>query len=215
MSAIEKTAFNTKYGKFEYLVMPTGLGNAPETFQSQMNQIFYDCIDAFLFVYTDDLLVFSKDLDSHLKHLNTVLSRLKDNKLYVSPQNCEFIKSEISFLGMIVGKEGLKVDPKKVEVLRDWPKPKTLTNVRNFMGLLQFFRRFIKGFSKLATPLTNLTKKGVGILKCDFSCDDAFESLKEAISSAPILVSPDWKKPFRGHIDASNTAVSITLTQLD
>ena len=212
---IEKTAFNTKYGQFEYLVMPMGLCNAPATFQSLMNQIFYDCIDVFLAVYMDDLLIFSKDHDSHLEHLDTVLSRLKNHKLYVSPKKCDFMRSEISFLGMIVGKGGLKVDPKKIEVLRDWPTPKTLTDVRSFMGLLQFFRRFIKDFSKLATPLTNLTKKGEGIQKWDISCDKAFESLKKAIISAPILVSPDWKKPFRGHIDASSSAVGGTLTQLD
>lgn len=212
---VEKTAFNTKYGQFEYLVMPMGLCNAPATFQSLMNRIFYDCVDVFMVVYMDDLLIFSKDEKSHLEHLNTVLSRLKDHKLYVSPKKCDFMKSEISFLGMIVGKGGIKVDPKKVEVLKNWPKPNSLTDVRSFMGLLQFFRRFIKDFSKLSAPLTNLTKKGEGILKWDIKCDEAFESLKKAITSAPILVSPDWKKPFRGHIDASNTSVGGTLTQLD
>ncbi len=212
---IEKTAFNTKYGQFEYLVMPMGLCNAPATFQSLMNRIFYDCVDVFMVVYMDDLLIFSKDEKSHLEHLRTVLSRLKDHKLYVSPKKCEFMKSEISFLGMIVGKGGTKVDPKKVEVLREWPTPKTLTDVRSFMGLLQFFRRFIKDFSKLATPLTNLTKKGEGIDKWNFKCDEAFESLKKAITSAPILVAPDWNKSFRGHIDASSSAVGGTLTQLD
>jgi len=140
---IEKTAFNTKYGQFEYLVMPMGLCNAPATFQSLMNRIFYDCVDVFMVVYMDDLLVFSKDEESHVRHLETVLSRLQENKLYVSPKKCDFMKTEIDFLGMVVGKEGIRVNPKKVEVLRTWPKPKTLTEVRSFMGLLQFFRRFI------------------------------------------------------------------------
>ena len=125
------------------------------------------------------------------------------------------MKTEIDFLGMVVGKEGIRVNPKKVEVLRTWPKPKTLTEVRSFMGLLQFFRRFIKDFSKVSAPLTNLTKKGEGIQKWDHKCDTAFESLKKSITSAPILIPPDWKKPFRGHIDASETAVGGTLTQLD
>ena len=212
---IEKTAFNTKYGQFEYLVMPMGLCNAPATFQSLMNRIFYDCVDVFMVVYMDDLLVFSKDKKSHLEHLKIVLSRLKDHKLYVSPKKCEFMKSEISFLGMIVGKGGIKVNPKKVEIIRDWPKPASLTEVRSFMGLLQFFRRFIKDFSKLAAPLTNLTKKGEGIQKWDNECDKAFEYLKKAITTAPILIAPDWKKPFRCHIDASSAAVGGTLTQLD
>ena len=140
---IEKTAFNTKYGQFEYLVMPMGLCNAPATFQSLMNRIFYDCVDVFMVVYMDDLLVFSKDEESHVRHLETVLSRLQENKLYVSPKKCDFMKTEIDFLGMVVGKEGIRVNPKKVELLRTWPKPETLTEVRSFMGLLQFFRRFI------------------------------------------------------------------------
>lgn len=212
---IEKTAFNTKYGQFEYLVMPMGLCNAPATFQSLMNQIFYDCVDVFMVVYMDDLLIFSKDEKSHLEHLDIVLSRLKDHQLYVSPKKCEFMKTEISFLGLIVGQKGLRVDPKKVEVLREWPQPKTLTDVRSFMGLLQFFRRFIKDFSKLASPLTNLTKKGQGIQKWDDKCDKAFEALKKSITTAPILVAPDWKNPFRGHVDASEFAVGGTLTQLD
>ena len=212
---IEKTAVNTKYGQFEYLVMPMGLCNAPSTFQSLMNTIFYDCIDVLMVVYMDEVLVFRKDMKSHLQHLEIVLSRLKEHKLYVSPKKCDFMKKEINFLGLVVGQKGIKVDPKKVEVLKAWPKPKTLTEVRSFMGLLQFFRRFIKDFSKLSAPLTNLTRKGEGIQKWDERCDESFELLKSAITSSPILIAPDWKKPFRGHIDASETAVGGTLTQLD
>ena len=212
---VEKTAFNTKYGQFEYLVMPMGLCNAPATFQSLMNRIFYDCIDKFLVVYMDDLLIFSKDEESHLHHIETVFSRLHDHKLYVSPKKCDLWKSEIEFLGLIVGRNGIQADPRKVEILRNWPKPKSLTDVRSFMGLLQFFRRFIKNFSGIAAPLTNLTKKDQGIQKWDSRCDEAFQKLKNAITSAPILVAPDWKKSFRGHIDASNFAVGGTLTQLD
>lgn len=166
-------------------------------------------------VYMDDLLIFSKDEQSHLKHLEIVLSRLKENKLFVSPKKCEFMKTEIKFLGLIVGRDGLQVNPAKVEILKSWPKPKSLTEVRSFMGLLQFFRRFIKDFSKLSAPLTNLTKKEMGIKKWDKTCDESFQVLKNAITSAPILISPDWNKPFRGHIDASETAVGGTLTQQD
>ena len=125
------------------------------------------------------------------------------------------MKKEINFLGLVVGKKSVKVDPKKVEVLKAWPKPKTLTEARCFIGLLQFFRRFIKYFSKLSAPLTNLTRKGEGIQKWDERCDESFESLKSSITSAPILIAQDWKNPFRGHIDASETAVGGTLTQLD
>ncbi len=173
---IEKTAFNTKYGQYEYLVMPMGLCNAPATFQSPMNQIFYHCIDVFMVVYMNDLFIFSKDEKSHIKHLKTVLSRLEEHMLYVSPKKCE---SEISFLGMMVGKGGMKVDSAKVEALQNWATIKTLTDVRSFIGLLQFFRRFIKDFSKIAVPFNNLTRKGVGIDKWDIKCDEAFESLKK------------------------------------
>jgi len=212
---IEKTAFNTKYGQFEYLVMPMGLCNAPATFQSLMNRIFYDCIDVFMVVYMDDLLIFSKDEESHLKHLETVLSRLKENDLYASPKKCEFMKDEMNFLGLIVGKNGIRVNPEKVKVLKTWPKPENLTELRSFLGLIQFFRRFIKGFSGIAAPLTDLTKKEKGIQCWNEKCDESFESLKNSITSAPILIAPDWNKQFRGHVDASQLAVGGTLTQLD
>ena len=214
-SDVEKTAFNTKYGQFEYLVMPMGACNAPATFQSLMNEIFHDCIDEFLCVYIDDLLVFSKDEESHYCHLETVLNRLKEHELYVSPKKCEFFKDEMDFLGLLIGTNGIKVNPKKVDILKTWPKPESVTDLRSFLGLLQFFRRFIPKFGEVAAPLTDLTKKDQGLHKWDNRCDVSFERLKTAITEAPILVSPDWKKPFRGHVDASQTAIGGTLTQLD
>ena len=212
---VEKTAFNTKYGQFEYLVMPMGACNAPATFQSLMNDIFHDCIDDFLCVYIDDLLVFSKDEDSHMRHLEKVLSRLKQHELYVSPKKCAFFEEEMDFLGLLIGKHGIKVNPKKVEVLKTWPKPDSITDIRSFLGLLQFFRRFIPNFAKIAAPLTDLTKKDRGVHMWDEKCDEAFAALKKSITESPILVCPDWSKPFRGHVDASQTAVGGTLTQLD
>ena len=163
----------------------------------------------------DDLLIFSKDEASLLKHLETVLRRLEENKSFVSPEKCEFMKTEIDFLVFLVGKDRLKVSPSKVAVLTTWPKPKSLFEVRSFLGLLQFFRRFIPNFSEIAAPITNLKKKDQGIGKWNAKCDEAFEKLKEAITNAPVLVSPDWSKPFRCHIDASQTAVGGTLTELD
>ena len=214
-SDVEKTAFNTKYGQFEYLVMPMGACNSPATFQSLMNAIFHDCIDEFLCVYVDDLLIFSKDEESHFRHLEIVLSRLSKHELYVSPKKCELFAREMDFLGLVIGENGIKVNPKKVDILKTWPKPNSLTDLRSFLGLLQFFRRFIPKFSKIAAPLTGLTKKDQGIHKWDDKCDESFNQLKKAITEAPILVSPDWSKSFRGHVDASQTAVGGTLTQLD
>ena len=141
---IEKTAFKTKYGHFEFLVMPMGLCNAPATFQSLMNRIFYDCIDIFLVIYMDDLLIFSKTKEDRMKHLETVLSRLQKEKLYVAPKKCSFLEEETEFLGLIVGRSGLKVNPEKASVIKAWPRPRTITELRSFIGLLQFFRRFIK-----------------------------------------------------------------------
>ena len=142
-----------------------------------MNTIFYDCIDVFIVVYMDDVLVFSKDMMSYLQHLEIILSRLKEHKLYVPSKKRDFMKKEINSHGLVVGQKGIKVDLEKVEVLKAWPKPKTLTKVRSFMGLLQFFRIFIKDFSKLSAPLTNITRKGEGIQKWDERCDESFESL--------------------------------------
>ncbi len=141
---IEKTAFNNKYSPFEYLVMPIGLCNAPATFQSLIKRIFYDWLHVFMIVCMDDLLIFSKDEKSYLKHLNIVLSRLQDHQLYISRKKCEFMKPEISFLGVTVGRERIEVDSEKVHALQNWAKPMTLTDIRIFIGLLQFFRRFIK-----------------------------------------------------------------------
>lgn len=212
---VEKTAFNTKYGQFEYLVLPMGLCNAPATFQTLMNTVFHDCIDVFMVVYMDDLLIYSRTREEHLSHVETVLSRLRDEDLYVSPKKCSFMQPETEFLGMLVSQEGIRVNPDKVSVVQDWPTPSTITELRSFVGLLQFFRRFIKNFSAIAAPLTSLTKKGIGIGKWNADCDDAFRQLKAMLVSAPILVSPDWRKPYRCHVDASQRAVGGTLTQLD
>ena len=156
---VEKSAFNTKYGQYEYLVLPMGLCNAPATFQSLMNSIFHDCMDGFIVVYMDDLLIFSKDKESHYKHLELVLSRLEKHELYVAPKKYEFMKDNIDFLGLLIGKDGIRVNPKKVEILKTWPKPSSVTEIRSFLGLIQFFRRFIPDFSKIASPLTDFTKK--------------------------------------------------------
>lgn len=144
-------------------MLPMGLCNAPATFQTLMNQIFYDCIDVLLVVYMDDLLIISPDAESHLGHIETVLSRLKAAKRFASPKKWQFMTKETTFLGFIVGHGGVLVNPAKIEYITAWPRPKSLTEVRSFIGLLQFYRRFIRNFSTMAAPLTNLTRKGSGI----------------------------------------------------
>ncbi len=127
---MEKTAFNTKYGHFEFLVMPMGLCNAPATFQSLMNQIYQDCIDKYIVLYMDDLLIFSESEEGHFKHLETVLSRLSQNELYVGQDKWSFFSKEVGFLGMIVNQGGISVGQDRKEIIRSWPKPKTLTDLR-------------------------------------------------------------------------------------
>ena len=146
---IDKTAFNTKYSQFEYLVMPMGLCNAPETFRSLMNRIFYDIIAVFLVVYREDVLTFDKDVESILKHLRIVLKRLHEREPYVSPKKCEFMREEIDLQGFLVGKRGLRVNPEKVEVLKTWQRPETLTDVRRFVVLLQFSEGSFRSSLKL------------------------------------------------------------------
>lgn len=212
---IEKTAITTRYGLYEFLVMPMGLCNAPATFQSLTNEIFYDYMDDFIVVYIDELLVFSKNEEQHIHHLQLVLERLKRHSLYVGRKKCEFMTNSIEFLGLQVSEKGISVDESKLSAVKEWPTPKSVTEVRSFIGLMQFFRRFIRHFSEIAAPLTNLTKKGSGIHDWNSKCDQSFKLLKEKLTSAPILAPPDWTKPFRCHVDAMQTAVGGTLTQLD
>lgn len=214
-SDIEKTAFNSKYGQFEYLVMPMGLCNAPATFQSLMNRIFHDCIDRFLVVYIDDILIYSNTKEEHLQHIRAVLERLRQHELYASPKKCTFMNTETEFLGLLVGRDGIRVHPNKVEVIENWPRPINLTELRSFLGLVQFFRRFIPNFSARAAPLSAFLQKRSGVRSWDESAQAAFGDLKSALTTAPILVPPDWARPFRVHIDASQHALGATLTQLD
>lgn len=171
---IEKTAITTRYGLFEFLVMPMGLCNAPSTFQSLMNSVFYDYLDEFVVVYIDDLLVFSKDEKEHIKHLELVLARLKEHQIYVGKSTCEFMKESVEVLGFNVSNKGISIDKKRISAVKEWPKPKSVSEIRSFIGLMQFFRRFIKTFSEIANPLINLTQKDSGIQYWNTSCDNAF-----------------------------------------
>lgn len=212
---IEKTAFKTKYGLFEFLVMPMGLCNAPATFQALMNAIFGDCIDIFMVVYIDDILIYSDSHEEHIQHLDTVLQRLSDHELYVGAEKAEIMTADTEFLGLEIGKEGVRVGDDGKKIVEEWPTPKTISDLRSFLGLLQFFRRFIRHFSRISAPLTNLTRKGSGINCWNQNCQTAFEELKKRLCTSPIMVPPDWTRRFRCHVDASQLAVGGTLTQLD
>jgi hypothetical protein len=156
---IPKTAFSTRYGPYEYLVMPFGLTNTPAHFMYLMNTVFMEELDKFVMVFIDDNLFFSKSKKEHEEHLHTVLQRLRDYQLYAKFSKCEFWLTEVHFLGHVVSFEGISVDPGKVREVLDWKPPRTVHQVRSFLGLAGYCHRFIPNFSKIAKPITDLLKK--------------------------------------------------------
>ena len=155
-----------------------------------MNDMLREFVNDFVVVYLDDILIYSKSAEDHERHLRLVLQKLREHKFYANLKKCEFMKQEIAFLGHIVGVNGIKVDPKKVQAVSDWEVPKDVHGVRSFLGLANYFRRFLQGFSKMVSPLTNLTKK-TNQWEWTSECQEAFEWVKHALTNAPVLVSPD------------------------
>ena len=209
---IEKTACRTRYGSYEFLVMPFGLCNAPSTFTTLMNTIFREEMDDFVIVYIDDILVYSKTAEEHARHLEAVLGRLRDNKLYANGEKSDFAHEEIEFLGHVVTRDGIKPDMKKVKAIQEWKRPSTQKGLRSFLGLANYYRRFIRDFSKIARPLSDLLKKGAS-QEWDEPCHHAFEELKSKLSSPPVLKFPKFDKPFEVHTDASDFAIGGVLMQ--
>ena len=174
---VHKTTFRTRYGHYEFLAMPFGLTNAPAAFMDLMNRVFRPYLDQFVVVFIDDILVYSKDREIHDTHLQVVLETLRKEQLYAKLNKCEFWLTEVSFLGHIVSEEGIRVAPKKIEVVVEWKPPRNVTEVRSFLGLAGYYRRFVKGFSMIAAPMTRLLQKNV---KYEWSekCQRSFEKLK-------------------------------------
>ena len=211
---IEKTAFRTRYGSFEFVVLPFGLTNAPPTFVRLMNSIFHKYLDDFVIIYLDDILIYSKTKDVHLHHIELVLQLLHDNHLYVNKAKCEFGVDQLEFVGHIVTSNGIKADDNKVIAIKNWPIPQTPTSVRSFLGAAGFYRRFIPNFSEIAAPLTDLTKDNY---KFEWTNRQhtAFITLKEALLTAPVLRLPDFNLTFIVVTDASMIAVGGVLMQND
>ena len=156
-----KTAFKTKFGLYEWLVMPFGLTNAPSTFMRLMNHVLREFIGRFVVVYFDDILIYSRNESEHCDHIRQVLQVLRDNKLYANLEKCTFAKDKVIFLGYVVSKNGVEVDSSKIEAIQNWPIPMNVSQVRSFLGLAGFYRRFVRDFSTIAAALNELTKKGV------------------------------------------------------
>ena len=213
-SDIEKTAFRTRYGSFEYLVLPMGLCNAPGTFMQLMNETFRDLLDKCVLVFLDDILVFSRTEEEHIAHVREVLSRLRKQQLYAKRSKCEFFRNEVEFLGHRLGANGLSVSQDKIQAVRDWPAPKSVTDVRAFLGLAGFYRRFVKDFSRIALPMTELTKKSDSApFVWSATPQAAFDALKDALCSAPVLLIPDPSKPYTLNCDACQYAIGATIQQ--
>ena len=210
--AIEKTAFCTNLGQWEYLVMPFGLCNAPSTFQRLMNTIFEREINSFILVYLDDILIYSRSIEEHWDHLRIALDRLRRAKLYGRLHKCEFLKDKVDYLGFEVSQDGIHASPEKVKAVLDWPRPQSVHDIRSFLGLASYYRKFIKGFSQLAKPLTDLTREKTTWRWRDAEAN-SFTALKVAMATAPVLRLPDFEKQFVVTTDASDVAVGAILEQ--
>ncbi|KAK9808466.1 hypothetical protein WJX73_009373 [Symbiochloris irregularis] len=211
---IPKTAFLTPFGHFEYMVLCFGLSNAPATFQAVMNEVLGDLIGTICLVYLDDILIYSKSEAEHAHHLELVLQRLREHKLFASLPKCHFAVHETAFLGHIVSAEGVRPDPKKVSAVANWPVPRDLPELRRFLGLSNFFRKYIRGYTTLVHPLTALLAKDVPF-RWSSECQAAFVELKRALTTAPVLRLPDFSKPFEVVADACATGTGAILLQDD
>ena len=209
---IPKTAFRTRYGHYEFLVMPFGLTNAPEVFMDLMNRVFKPYLDQFVFVFIDNIVIFSRSSEDHDKHLQIILKILKEKELYAKLSKCEFWLDEVDFLGHVVSTEGVKVDPSKIQAVVEWRPPNSPTKVRSFLGLAGYYRRFVKGFSIIASPLTKLLQKEVKFI-WDDKCQESFETLKSLLTQAPILTLPIEGKEYVVYNDASHNGLGCVLMQ--
>jgi hypothetical protein len=209
-SDIPKMAFSTRYGLYEYLVMSFGLTNAPAYFMYLMNLVLMPELDKFVVVFIDDILIYSKNLEDHARHLHIVLQRLRDHRLYAKFFKCEFWLDTVKFLGHTISSNGISVDPSKVQEILDWKPPTSVHQIRSFLGLAGYYRRFIPDFSRIAKPMTELLKKGVKF-SWNEKCGEAFHTLRAHLTTAPVFAQPDSSKPFDVYCDASGIGLGCVL----
>jgi len=198
-----KTAFRTPYGHYQFRVLPFGLTNAPATFQAVMNKIFdhpkllangeinpLSALSDYVLVFIDDILIFSKTAEEHAQHVKSVLTVLRQQRILIKESKCTWGQTELPYLGHIVSKDGIKIDPKKVQAVADWPQPTNLNEIQQFLGLVNFFRKYIQGYTNLCMPLTALLRKNTAFL-WTAACQDVFAGIKTALTTAPCLALPD------------------------
>ncbi|GJS66893.1 reverse transcriptase domain-containing protein [Tanacetum coccineum] len=209
---IPKTAFRTRYGHYEFRVMPFGLTNAPAVFMDLMNRVCKPHLDKFVIVFIDDILIYSRNEKEHKEHLKTILELLKKEELYAKFSKCEFWINTVKFLGHVIDNSGIHVDPAKIEAVKNWASPTTPSEIRQFLGLAGYYRRFIEGFSKIAKPMTELTQKNQ---KFDWGeeQEEAFQLLKQKLCAAPILALPEGSEDFVVYCDASIKGLGAVLMQ--
>ena len=209
---IPKTSFTTPYGNYQFKVMPFGLCNAPGTFQREMNRIFFPLIGKCLFVYIDDLVIFSETYEAHLQDLNKVFNIIKENCLKINLEKCHFFKQEVELLGHTVSTKGISPIANKIKVISEWLPPTSITQLQSFLGAVGYYRKFIFNFAAIGKPLFALLKKGV---KFDWTEkeEECFHELKKRLISAPILIMPDFSQPFIIRTDASLDGIGGVLLQ--
>lgn len=207
-----KTAFRTRYGLYESLVMPFGLTNAPATFQKFVNDVLRPFLDAFCTAYLDDILIYSSTLEEHKIHVRRVLEALSKAGLHLKPEKCEFHRTSVRYLGMIISDKGVQMDPRKISTILEWDTPATLRDLRSFLGFSNFYRRFIKDYSRVVAPLVKLTKKDQSFI-WDQECSAAFDYLKHCFTTAPILCHFDPEKEIIVETDASDYVSAGILSQ--
>ncbi|KRX42752.1 Retrovirus-related Pol polyprotein from transposon 17.6, partial [Trichinella sp. T6] len=210
----EKTAFTTPYGLYQFKVMPFGLCNAPATFQRLMETSLRGLVGSKCLVYLDDVIVFGRTAEEHTARLQEVLDRLRKVGLKVKPEKCQLMKRKVAYLGHIISEKGIATDPSKTRAVKEWQAPSCVSELRQFLGLASYYRKFVNGFASIAAPLHRLLE-GDAEWKWTEDCQVAFDALKHQLTSAPILAYPDFRRRFLVDVDASGDGLGAVLSQKD